>query len=1262
MRFHKVTIENLCSLYGAHEIDLEKALGGAGLFLIHGPTGSGKTTILDAICLALYGQTPRFFGRAAANAVTLDDVATSDPRLSMSRGTGHCRAELEFTLADARGEPQRYRAAWYVQRARKNPAGRLQDAIRRLELRQADGSFTKVVESHQQRSFDPPFSAALQGLGFDDFQRTTMLAQFSFREFLDASEAQRASLLERMTSSERFRAIGLRAYTRRQAAQATLDATDAKIGQQTVLGAEAESALRADLTALDESARAQDAERLRLEGLRAFWLGLDERQRQVATARDNDKQHRDDEASHAQELAALAADETVEPARQALAAFKGAAAAASAANQDLASAEAELAKADTERLAAGAARDEAKAAVDAADATRRDAEPELVAAAAAWAGLHAAKQRRDASQANLSARLEKHQERARGAEAAARGRIEAQLAAAEATRLHEEIPCRALVVDRAQGLALALEELGHARGRARQKRDELAAKSADRDKLRAERSAIAERVAASEEMCAALAAAKAEVHAALHGASDGASPTDALDALNRSRVALSERRRDLRELRVALGKAAAKRTEAGDATRERAAAQEAAQQLRLEIAGLESASLEQERTHAEIEGSIALLGKVLHLVTERGVLAKGQDCPLCGSVDHPYVEHPDRAPEMAAYEAKLRAAEARRAALAEERQRAAKVVLSKREVAARHEAKVASTAERLTALAGEIETFSAEIVRLGPALGGTAEEPSEAAVTRADEEASAEEQKVEARNGALKALTLAADKADRAHADAEKGRGAITVQASAINAALSAAEPAAITLSTQADEFALDARQREESLSATLAELEIREETVDLGVKLAQTRATLAKTRAAEVARCSEAVRVANQLDEAAIVALATTATELANAQTQHDGAKTELTSAEEQRASHFKGEDPDVVRARLDRDVKAMEDAHRGRVSVASGCEASVAAANAKLGERRELAGAAVQHEVDAKTALDAACAEVGLAGEADVVARSLAVDARQRARGLREALSKRASEVAIELRSAERALESHVASRPADEPDGEPAPRLLALEAAREAAQQALASTHEQLGRTRSDLQRNDEARLAQAGLAEQRRVAEDDLQQWRLVADLIGTKEGAAFMNIVQALNLRTVIARANARLGSFMSRYQLEQVVDKEKVPRLDFHIRDGLNQGLLRPVKSLSGGESFIVSLALALGLADMRSAKLRIDTLLIDEGFGSLDSKTLGEVMGALNGLQQASGSQIGLISHVDLLRESIPAQIEVISIGNGRSKVEARS
>ncbi|MES2164767.1 MAG: SbcC/MukB-like Walker B domain-containing protein, partial [Pseudomonadota bacterium] len=166
----------------------------------------------------------------------------------------------------------------------------------------------------------------------------------------------------------------------------------------------------------------------------------------------------------------------------------------------------------------------------------------------------------------------------------------------------------------------------------------------------------------------------------------------------------------------------------------------------------------------------------------------------------------------------------------------------------------------------------------------------------------------------------------------------------------------------------------------------------------------------------------------------------------------------------------------------------------------------------------------------------------------------------------------------------------------------------------------------------------------------------QRWARMNDLIGSADGKKFRNYAQQFTLDVLLGYANAHLNHLARRYQLERI-DNPASPSLALLVRDQDMGGEMRSVHSLSGGESFLVSLALALGLASLSSNRVRVESLFIDEGFGSLDAETLRVAMDALDGLQ-AMGRKVGVISHVQEMTERIAVKILVQPSAGGKSAV----
>ncbi|MCR4314134.1 MAG: chromosome segregation protein SMC, partial [Candidatus Uhrbacteria bacterium] len=163
----------------------------------------------------------------------------------------------------------------------------------------------------------------------------------------------------------------------------------------------------------------------------------------------------------------------------------------------------------------------------------------------------------------------------------------------------------------------------------------------------------------------------------------------------------------------------------------------------------------------------------------------------------------------------------------------------------------------------------------------------------------------------------------------------------------------------------------------------------------------------------------------------------------------------------------------------------------------------------------------------------------------------------------------------------------------------------------------------------------------------------RRWDNLHELIGSADGKKYRNFAQGLTFEMMIGHANRQLQKMTDRYLLV----RDDVQPLDINVVDNYQASEIRSTKNLSGGESFIVSLSLALGLSRMSSKKVRVDSLFLDEGFGTLDEDALETALETLAGLQQ-EGKLIGVISHVSALKERISTQIQVIPQTGGRSSI----
>lgn len=206
----------------------------------------------------------------------------------------------------------------------------------------------------------------------------------------------------------------------------------------------------------------------------------------------------------------------------------------------------------------------------------------------------------------------------------------------------------------------------------------------------------------------------------------------------------------------------------------------------------------------------------------------------------------------------------------------------------------------------------------------------------------------------------------------------------------------------------------------------------------------------------------------------------------------------------------------------------------------------------------------------------------------------------------------------------------------------------------EQQTALNHQALGRIQRMLEENRKNLEKQKSLLKQIDTCRNEYEQWSRLCALFGDEKGKNFRNIAQSFVLKELLERANFYLGHLTERYELSC-----QAGSLTILLTDWYQGGSTRPASTLSGGESFLVSLSLALGLSSLNRQSISVDTLFIDEGFGTLSSDCLNTVMDTLERLHQLGGKKVGIISHVEGLRERIRTQIQVKRIEQGKSRIE---
>ena len=217
--------------------------------------------------------------------------------------------------------------------------------------------------------------------------------------------------------------------------------------------------------------------------------------------------------------------------------------------------------------------------------------------------------------------------------------------------------------------------------------------------------------------------------------------------------------------------------------------------------------------------------------------------------------------------------------------------------------------------------------------------------------------------------------------------------------------------------------------------------------------------------------------------------------------------------------------------------------------------------------------------------------------------------------------------------------------------------LEARIKGNDSALSKISEKMGGIKQELKANEEKKEQLGQLIEDAKKKKGDYQKWSRINELFGDATGSKFRKIAQSYVLDSLIRSANSYMKTLTDRYTL-----KVAPGTFVISIEDAYQGYVSRAASTISGGESFLVSLSLALALSDI-GQQLAVDTLFIDEGFGTLSGEPLQNAINTLRSLHTKSGRHVGIISHVEELQERIPVQIQVVQEGNNSSsKVEVVS
>ncbi|GAA4302146.1 AAA family ATPase [Nibribacter koreensis] len=1215
MKITSVRFLNLNSLQGEHLISFDEApLSESGLFAITGPTGAGKTTILDAITVALYGEVPRHNSGKPIREI-------------MTRHTGECKSEVEFIAHN-----KQYRSTWSLRRSRGKATGEFQSVHMELCLVE-DG-----VPFDLKPSEVPKRVADIIGLDFQQFLRSVMLSQGDFTRFLKASESERSELLEKLTDTRIYSQISMAAYEKAKAEKQKLLDIEMRLQLDQLLPEETREALTQEVANLKASAQLahQHAqhhlqEKAWLENLHKLQGKENQFTAQLAVAKSQQEawwpkqqklQKHEQTQPFQRDLARYA--EISSQGEQISAAVKHL-------QEQIPEQEQKVASQITATEAARAAHAQAQQLVS-------EAEPRLDKVLQQDSFI-AAQQAQLTKDEESSAHLQQQVQ-------ALSKQVSAQQEELNTLTAQEQSVAQWLSKHR-QDEELT-ESLSEVRAEAKSLRD-VRTQQAKYQKEHADFSLFSENEAKNEAQF------KTQLQEVERRLQD--QQTQLTQLQEQTSTALQGQKPEaLEQLCQRLPSVCSHLEKQLDLSKNYLQQETRRQELQAALAQT-TQDLHQQRTALaqtkterdqaldklkDVQQILDLQRQIQQYEDARAQLQPEQPCPLCGSTHHPLVE--EHQPHTLSQAEQNLQTQQQRVQQLDQQERQSTAAVHRLEIAEQH------TQEQLTALATQNKALQAQFSELNAALELAHEIAGSEVIHRLWNSRKTELQQATATLEGLRGLRTQLEKARQAEQQllSEQQRFRYEIEKTAQKRA--------------------HAQSRLEQLQEELADCAEQEMVISETIKgffgtygLSYSGTNGAELLAQLEARRKDFEQQKQQLPElreklVQAQAAADNGTALLKEKTAEAQQKAEQLQASKERLQELRaqrhallpeGQHPQTEKQRLQQAVQQAVQALQASEAALQQAQEQLNLLTHQLTTKQKDQTANQETLALLERTLLGKIQPLGFASLAEIQALLLSEEEATALRQEQEQLRKTLTEAEHSLQQVRQEIaiekERHLTELTLEEI----APLVQALE---EEKNQHLAHS----ARLEMQLQQDEALRAKHQSLTQQLEVQKGEANRWDKLARLIGSADGKKFSKYAQSLTLARLVELGNRHLLRLNDRYRILKSQDNE----LELQIVDTYQGDAVRSVNSLSGGESFLVSLALALGLSDLASHKAQIHSLFIDEGFGTLDAETLDIAMDALESLQ-ASGKMIGIISHVEALKERISTQIVVEKHAGGRSEIK---
>ncbi len=1225
---------NLASIEGEFEIDFTaEPLRSAGLFAITGHTGSGKSTILDALCLALYAKTPR--SQQTVERVTIEEknnILQDDPRLILRKGTGQGWAEVDFRATNG----DTYRSRWSVARAYNKPTGNLQSynfsVINLSSHTEIQGNKSYLIEQ----------TANLIGLTYDQFTRSVLLAQNEFATFLKAKDNEKAAILEKLTGLDIYSTISIRIFKKYTEAKDELNLIESHLQGIQLLSEEDILLIKERQQVLEEEIGALQKEIKQYETKLKWWQDLFVLEKNLTTAGEAlmMAKNRETEASARKEY--LQKAERARDIAPAYNQWQQGEADTIKKQKICVELEHTIGQLNNILKQAQQKEQEKNSLLKTLEAKSTAIQPELAKARELDSKLEVAQNNATKEQQALNQHLaetDKNKEELR--------KLTNQLAANEAgikntASWFEKSKPYAPMVQHHSKIITLLDQLSAFDVEQAKSQEKVTQLNVSLNKVQAETDTLKETQIKQQAVHEADKKEAAELKERMNQ-TNLQQLRQEIDGLQQQKELLNKAQSKLEAL---LKSEKDKIKAEQELNKQRELLPENEKQLAKVQTALQEATIKRDEAEKLYKNAQLATDKVV--VNLRSELQPNMPCPVCGSREHhmeaigdailqsfrnEYEANKQHFDDLNQKQIQLteqhKSITIRIGQLQEEfkqseeqyeKDSAAWQPLAKQLVAQCNAENVIEP----TWLENEIASVSNALIK---------HQQIERELTALATQLQASQNLIGQQQETILKITNQLRELEKQQSTAEaelKGETTRQAEAKERMAALTAEIGTLVTIEGWQAQWQQDAELFKQKINRF----------VELWQENEQHRQELEKARESLNGQ-QQTLKQAIELQE----------TKTGQLQQRSVAANELVTNLTKERKGTLDGKSADAVEKELRQNIQQerqqleeLQKEYNRQKSEFDRQQATLESTQKEVGEKREQTGKYKQQ-------VGQWCESQQPVVTAEELTHLMGHPAGwfQEERAALDTLSQAVQNCEAIVKEREHQVGQHRSQLGIPDAETEtPAHLEMALQKAKEKTDIQGNQKADLLARLQNDGENKKRFADIQKKLEQQAKVTGN----WKQLNDMLGSSNGDAFRKIAQGYTLDALLRFANQQLRQLTARYRLERIGDTLALQVIDMDMCDER-----RPALSLSGGESFLISLALALGLSSLASDRISVESLFIDEGFGSLDIETLRTAMEALSNLQ-TQGRKIGVISHVQEMTESIAVRVNVEKGSQGSSRI----